>query len=107
MMKEDDGHWCCRCGEWQDDDERERQLLIVAEPVDALGEAEPIAPGIYEIVAYPYYGGPIIGEPYLFDDALTLLTTDISGCNTEDYACGHLCASCEEEYRNADLGTLR
>ncbi|MFA7662913.1 MAG: hypothetical protein WCX88_03275 [Patescibacteria group bacterium] len=85
---------CCACGERDASDIARRTMLVVAGDVRFLcaGKAKP---GLYRIVACPYYGGPLIGGGYLFDEALEFLAPLPPGLNLDGYPCGHLCRECQ------------
>ncbi len=86
---------CCRCGHY-DHVDRQDEFFVVFEPVAMLcGQNDEASPGIYEVVAFPYYGGPIIGSGYLYGNALRRVR-DVDFANCDDYGCGHLCLTCRD-----------
>ncbi len=99
---------CCRCGNYDHVKVQHRFLVVFVETNGLFG---PVAPGLYRITEFPYYGGPIIGDGWLENHALeragdiplrkawNLETRDfdlIEPVPMDDYPCGHLCGHCQE-----------
>lgn len=83
---------CCRCDEYEEKKHQHR-FLVVFEPTDSWGGTN-IQPGIYEIIEYPYHGGPMIGRGYLFGRSLRNLNKTVDW-ESNGYPCGHLCLWCQ------------
>lgn len=83
---------CNRCGNYEYEEFQHYWLVVFETDLGSPREA-PITPGIYEIVSFPYYGGPIIGGCSLYGHSLrrTKATIDFRQGN---YPCGHLCRTC-------------
>jgi len=83
---------CCLCRNLEDD-EYQHRFLVVTEPTDAeCGKT--VAPGVYEIVETPYYGGPIIGRLHMFADSIRRVADLPAGIDADGCPCGHLCRGC-------------
>ncbi len=85
---------CCACGERDASDIAQRTMLIVAGNVRFLS-GDKAKRGVYRITECPYYGGPLIGGGYLFDESLEYLAPLPPGLSVYDYPCGHLCRNCQ------------
>ena len=85
---------CCACGEY-DSTEQQKTMLVIAGDVRFL-HAGKAKPGLYHVTELPYYGGPLIGEGYLYDDSLEYLCDLPPDVDTGHYPCGHLCGDCQK-----------
>jgi hypothetical protein len=76
-------------------------MIVVAKPTRASGRRRRIGRGVYRVSDMPYYGGSMIGESYLFADALKRLCSLPEGVDTDGYPVGHLCKDCQERVAKA------
>lgn len=60
---------CDKCENYEHID-HQHQFLVVYEKEHGLGLYGDVEPGIYEIVNFPHYGGPMIGGGWLYNDSL-------------------------------------
>lgn len=86
---------CCACGE-RDYESQQRKMLVVAETGVRFLSGKSVPRGIYQVLQCPYYGGPMIGEGYLFDESLKRFSPLPPDIDTNGYPCGHLCRACQK-----------
>lgn len=95
--------WTCdRCCEYELSEFQDIWFVVFE---TTPGRDQPVQPGIYEITNFPYYGGPLIGEGYLYDSSLRLTKAKID-FEQGNYPCGHLCRRCANKLhlRQSKLG---
>ena len=80
---------CCRCLDYEED-EHQHEFLVVWEQV---GE---VKPGIYQVVEYSYWGGPLIGDGWLDARALRRVRDLEEDAEGNGYPCGRLCMGCRD-----------
>lgn len=80
---------CCRCLNY-DSTEHQHDYLVVYEQV---GD---VKPGIYRVISYPYHGGALIGDSWLFANSLQRIRALEEPAEDDPYyPCGHLCLECQ------------
>jgi hypothetical protein len=82
---------CCWCQNY--DEIQHQNYLAIVEPTRS--EYGVLGIGIYKIIDAPYFGGPLIGQGYLFADSLEFAAKLPDGIDTNGYPCGHLCRECQ------------
>lgn len=87
---------CCDCqnyGHVRD----QHKMLVVFERVYSMGGPDRyVSPGIYKIDGRgAYYGGPLIGEGWIYGDRLTRIGDVKPDMDCGGYPCGHLCKECQ------------
>ena len=78
---------CCWCQNY-DLDEYQHVFLVLTEKVDDF------KPGVYRIVAKPYYADGMI-EGFILPHAIERVCAVPDGVDTEGYPAGHLCRECQ------------
>lgn len=88
---------CSRCCNFDHVDYQDI-WLVVFQTVSNFPERGEIQPGIYEIIAFPYHGGIMLGEAWLHGGSLRRTPAGID-FTSGNYACGHLCRECAKVLR--------
>lgn len=60
----------------------------------AVTDASVAPTGIYRVLDWPFYGGPMIGRSWLFEEAVKRVRKTACGCDTNGYPCGFICREC-------------
>jgi len=83
---------CCLCGEYEDDG--------IADTFVAVTEAydKELPPGIYRILGNPFYPTPPLGCETLFNRNLERVADLPGHTDTQGFAIGRLCLSCQREF---------
>lgn len=90
--------WTCEvCGNYEDED--------VTPNVFAVFDADVAAPGLYRILARPFYSQPLIGGgAKLFEDCIERIGDLSPGVTGGDAPCAMLCGTCEAKYSTQNGG---
>lgn len=97
---------CGLCGESTPKDPEANDagsdVFVMWRRCSALG-GTPLKRGFYRILRGPFFGGPLIGEPYFFEDHIEWLASVPHVKRRTEYACTPICEDCQRRY----LGCVR
>lgn len=98
--REDYQFMCCICQDFHDDTREKHSMIIVFEDVHGT------APGVYEIIAHPYYYDCMIDAGF-YDWALRRIGDVPDGAEDGWAAAGHMCLGCQEKIRAVELSSIK
>lgn len=77
---------CAVCHERHIDGEQSNFFILVDE---SLG-----IPGLYEAMEFPFYAQPMLGRPWMYEDAVRRVGELPAGAQVEEAPCEYVCTSC-------------